>query len=182
VSDHVCHEPLSFARFADYWFGDLEASAQHHLEEQLFACPACGTQAEVWSSDLVALGEGSRQLSRGYLSPEQVVALGDRAAVVDVTAPEISVALADHAVQVLRVTLDERVRSELDRLDVEYLQQGAPEPIFHVSDVPLGRDDGRVHLACSTHILRAQGDTTLRVIGTRAGRQVTLLESLLRMH
>ncbi|HVJ16936.1 MAG TPA: zf-HC2 domain-containing protein [Polyangiaceae bacterium] len=182
MSSQACASPLSFERFVDYWFGDLPSAEQESLEEHLFVCPSCGKNAEVWADDLQTLGDTASELPRPFLTTEQLAALGNKATVVDVTTDEITVHLRPHTIHVFRVSLDEAQLSGLERLDVEYLKEGVPEPIFHVSGVPLEAESGQFHFACHSHVLNAHGDAKMRLLGTRQGQQFTVLESTMHMH
>jgi hypothetical protein len=168
--------PLSYERFVDYWSGDLAPAQQDALEEHLIDCAVCGRLAETWGVELSALREAMSEMPPGYLTAEQVASLGHRAEVV-VVPPSggLTVKLRPHTVHVFRVSLDLAALADVERLDVEYLKDGYPEPIFHVSSLP--RTESEVHLACHSHVLSAHGDTTVRVLGTRQGQQVTVFES-----
>jgi len=179
MSHAACAIPVSFERFVDYWFGDLDAGEQAALEEHVLTCAICGKNAEAWAVDLKAMGDGASQLPRSFVTPEQLAALGN-VTIVDVSSSEITVHL-EHSIHVFRVTLDQALLSELERLDVEYLKEGLPEPIFHVSSVPLPAESGQLHFACHSHILNAHGDSTMRLVGTRQGKQFTVFESHVRM-
>jgi hypothetical protein len=181
MSTKGCLTPLSFEHFVDYWFGDLPNGEQEDLEEHLIACSRCGNNAESWAVDLEALGAGARLVPRAFLTPEQLAAYGSRANVVDVTSQELTLQLGTHPIHVFRVSLDEQLLSGLERLDVEYVKEGYPEPIFYVSSVPLQNESGKFHFACHAHVLGGHGDATMRLLGTRQGQRFTLLESLVRM-
>jgi hypothetical protein len=111
-----------------------------------------------------------------------VASYREKARVVDVTADELSVDTSTHSIHVFRVSLDPKLVSELERLDVEYLKEGMPEPIFYVSSVPLQSPSNQYHFACHAHVLSAHGDATMRLIGTRDGKQFTVLESMVHMN
>ena len=178
----ACLTPLTFERFADYWFGDLAALEQEELEQHLFACASCAACAEGWAVELCGVARGARELPRSFLSPEQIAELGDRAAVVDVTSAELDLDTTTHTIHVFRVSLDPKLVSGLERLDVEYLKEGVPEPIFYVSNVPLESPTSQYHFACHAHVLNGHGDSKMRLIGTRGGAQFTVFESTVHMN
>lgn len=180
MSPSRCEAPLSYERFVDYWLGDLAAAEQDAFERHLLTCKTCGAQAETWAVDTAALAEGARLLPRGFLTPEELEELGDGAVVVEVrNAPELRLRIQMGAIHVFRISLDQKLSSELERLDVEYLKEGYADPIFHADRVPLS-DSGKVHLACHSHVLNAHGDSTMRLIGTRNGERFTVFEMLVR--
>jgi hypothetical protein len=173
-----CEAPLSYERFVDYWFGDLTPAEQDALERHLLDCKLCGARAETWALDTAALAGGARLLPRGFVSPEELAALGHRAVLVDLPpGPEFTLRLKAGAIFVFRVAVDPTLARELERLDVEYLKEGYPEPIFQVDSLPIPASGG-VYLACHGDIMNAHGDSTMRLIGTRGGRRFTVFETL----
>lgn len=179
MSTAPCASALSYERFVDYWFGDLSPTEIHELEAHLVVCDACGRRAERWSLDMVEITETAREMPRSFVTSEQLAELGERAAVVDVpNAPEMQVKLGEKPVYVFRVALDPELFHTLERLDVEYLVEGHDEPVFYVSDVPLGPEPQPLHFACHSHVLSSHGDSTMRIVGTRAGERFTVREVL----
>jgi hypothetical protein len=174
----TCDQPLSFAHFVDYFFGDLPPQQEQSLEAHLFECAACAERAEVWGNDTLALRARATELPRSALTRAELVALGDRAVVIDVPkAPQFDVRLGDTAIHVFHVNLAPEVLRALDRLDVEYVKAEVPDPIFHVSSVPFEPQTGDVYLACHEQVLRSHGDTTMRLVGTQRGEARTLFET-----
>jgi hypothetical protein len=174
---HSCTTPLDYERFLAYWFGELEPAEEEGVELQLLTCPHCGKLGETWALQTQGLGETASRLPRGFLDADEVRALGARAVLVDVSSGSMDVALNRDAVHVFRLALDSELVAGCERIDVEYRKAGYPEPVFHVSDLPPSKPGTPVHLACSGHILATHGDVTMRIVGTRAGGPVTLLES-----
>jgi hypothetical protein len=182
MSQDACLTPLTFERFVDYWFDELVTTEHEAIEEHLFACSSCARRAETWAVELHAVVEAGSELPRAFLTPEQLAEYGEKASVVDVTSDELSIDTSTHPIHVFRVSLDAKLVSELERLDVEYLKEGVPEPIFYVSSVPLESASNQYHFACHAHVLSAHGDATMRLIGTREGKQFTVLESTVHMN
>lgn len=177
----TCDQLLSFDRFVDYFFGDLPLEQEQGLERHLFECAACAERAEAWGNDAVALRARARELPSGALTRAELLALGDRAVVIDVPQlPQLDVHLGGMAIHVFHVHLEPEALRGLDRLDVEYLKASVPEPIFHVSSVPFEQRTGDVFLACHEDVLRSHGDATMRLVGTEQGQARTLFETEIR--
>lgn len=165
-----CATPLGYERFLAYWSGELGEQEQERLEAHLLECDTCGKRAERFGVDTLALQRcAAAEMPRSVLTRAELQALGGRAAVVDVpNQPRLDVRLRDKAIHVFRVSLDPALLRQLERLDVEYVQEATPEPIFFVSRVPLD-ETGEVLLACHSHVLRAHGDSSIRFVGSRQG-------------
>lgn len=178
MSEHACATPLDYERFLTYWFGELDAAEEERTELQLLTCGPCGERAEAWSSEVRSVGEAMAHLSKGLLQPAEVEALGPRATIVDVAGSgRVELPLERDNIHVFRVRLDHELVAGCDRIDVVYSKQGIPEPHFYVSDLPRSQA-GPYYLACSGHVLASHGnDLMMRIVGTRAGETVTLLES-----
>lgn len=174
----TCEQPLSFAQFVDYYFGDLPLQQEQSLEAHLFACAECAGRAEVWGNDLLAIRARASELPSSALTGAELAALGERAVVIAVPkAAQFDVRLGDIAIHVFHVNLEPEVLRALDRLDVEYLKAEVPDPIFHVASVPFEPRTGDVYLACHEQVLRSHGDATMRLVGTQQGKARTLFET-----
>lgn len=171
------NHPMDREHFELYWFGDLDANAAAELEAHLFGCAACATRAERFATELTAIQRATDPLPKAHLTADEVARM--TGSVVLPLPPEgrHELHLQSGAVHVFQVQLAEEVRATLDRLDVEYTVAGVPDPVFHVSDVPVPKAGDSVFLACHGHVLQSHGDAVMRVIGTRAGERVTVYES-----
>jgi hypothetical protein len=173
--------PLDFESYCSYWFGDLDAGETEALEAHLFSCSQCASRAESWGVQMTAIEKGLSKLPRAHMSRQQLEAMGSQAVVIPMPhAPDHFFDLVPGAVHVFAVPVDDKVRADLERIDVEYLKEGYSEPIFEVGDVPVPLAGEPIHLACHSHVLASHGDTTMRVVGSKRGKRFTVYETLVR--
>jgi Putative zinc-finger len=153
----------------DYWFGELPAPGQDHVEEHLLECPDCSQAL----SELVAIGEGVRRLTyQGALhvvvSPAFLEAAGRRGLRVREYSvpPGGRVACTVTAEDDLLVSRLQGDFSGVTRLDLVAQTEGQPEE--RVFDLPVNPSAHELIVAQAMPALRAMGScvTRLRLVAT----------------
>lgn len=174
----ACANPLSFETLVAWWTGELPDAESARVEEHLFACDACA----VASTRLARLAAGLREHLPPIISHslrDRLLAKGTRIRNTPVDAGVEARALfsldVDLLVHVLRADL-----SRAERVDVEVVLQGWPEPIL-CEGVPFDAKSGEVLVCCQRHFQHwSPEDPVFRVHAVEAGQRRRVGDYLVR--
>ena len=168
----ACPNPIPWATLVDYWAGDLPPAKTNGVDEHLFACASCTSEAARVASvtetirDMLppavsrARLEGLR--AAGTRVRENVFAPGERRQVVF----EADVDLMIHRLAGLSLAGAERV-------SLQIVSESTGERMAATDRVPFERDEGAVLIACQRHFASLPADTRFEVAVHAPDRSVT---------
>jgi hypothetical protein len=168
-----CQAPLTNEQLVAYWSSDLDAAAHDAIEDHLFACDACFTNAE----RVAQIAQAVRTSLPPVISQADLEALRAQGLAIVENAFEAgkrqSVAFAA-GVDLLIHRLGGLDLGDAERVQVTVRNESGGPVIFEEMFAPFDRERGEVLIACQRHFAAYPPDVVFDVRVHRAQRAPAL--------
>jgi len=167
-----CASPIPWATLVDYWAGDLIAAQIDEVDDHLFACGSCASEA----ARVASVTETMREMLPPAVSRARIESL--RAAGTRVR--ESAFAPGERRQVVFEADVDLLVHrlaglplADAQHVSLQIVSESTGQRLVTMDTVPFEREEGAVLIACQRHFASLPADTRFEVAVHAPDRSVT---------